>query len=118
MDTVRWAGFRTFSAADAFRGTGNFFGRKGHGAGFLTGHTGDAFFLFPVEPDKAEAIKPAINCPKGAQVLAEGPVDFHGEQEKQKQDPQLPEEQSAGLSPEQRIGSQKRQGAKEGAGRA
>ena len=71
-----------------------------------------------LEPDKAKAIKPAINCPKGAQVLTEGPVDFYGEQEKQKQDPQLPEEQSAGLSPEQRIGSQKRQGAKEGAGRA
>ena len=56
-------------------------------------------------------VKPAVNGPQGAQVLAEGPEHLHGEQHDSKQDAQLPEKQPAGLVPQRLVYAEQRKRA-------
>ena len=67
--------------------------------GPFTGHAGDAPLLFPVNLYQAESVEPAINRAQWAKVLAEGPVNLDREQDNGKQNPQLPEKQTACLHP-------------------
>ena len=112
------AGVDTFPAPDALRRPGDLLEGKGHRAGPLTGHAGHALCLFPVDLHQAEPVEPAVDCPEGAQILAEGPVDLHGQQHDADQDPQLPEKQAAGLSPQGLVRAQQGERAQQGAGGA
>ena len=118
MKALLRTGIHTFSAPDTLRGAGDFSQRESHWTGFFTGHTGDTQFLFPLDLHKAEPVKPAIDCPQRAQILAKRPVYFHRQQYNGNQNPQLPEEQTAGLAPESLIRAKQRDCTEQGAGGA
>ena len=90
--------------------------REAHWTGFFTGHTGDTQFLFPLDLHKAEPVKPAIDCPQRAQILAKRPVYFYGQQYNGNQNPQLPQKQPAGLTPQGLICTEQRDCTEQGAG--
>ena len=113
MQTFCRAGFNTFATADAFRGTGYFLERKRHRTGVLTGSTGNAGVLFPMNLHKAEAVEPAIDCPQRAQILTKRAVNLHGKKQKKEQYSQLPEKQSPSLTAKHLVCCQQRDGSKQ-----
>lgn len=116
MKALLRAGVHAFSAPDTLRGAGDFLQREAHWTGFFTGHTGDTQFLFPLDLHKAEPVKPAIDCPQRAQILAKRPVHFYGQQYNGNQNPQLPQKQPAGLTPQGLICTEQRDCTEQGAG--
>lgn len=112
------AGGNAFPTADTFRGAGNLPHGKRHGTRLFTGVAGGAALLFPVDLHQAEPIEPAVDRPQRAQVLAERAVHLYGQHHKKQQDPQLPEKQTARLTPQRVVGSQQGEGAEKRAGGA
>lgn len=91
---------------------------KIHGTGIPAGFAGDACFFFPADLYQTEAVEPAVNGAQRAEILTEGPVNFYGEQQNQKKDPELPEEEAPDLASQQFIGREKGQCAQKRAGGA
>lgn len=84
MQTFYRAGFATSSAADTFRGMRYLISRKIYRAYLLAGLTGDAAFLFPADLYQTETVKESIDGAQRAEILAEGAVDFYGQQKEYK----------------------------------
>ena len=118
MQALLRAGIHAFSAPYALWGLGNFLQREVHWTGFFAGHTRDTQVLFPLDLHKAEPVEPAINSPKWTQILAEGPVNLHGEQRNANQNSQLPKEQTASLATKSLVCTKQRNRAEQGAGGA
>ena len=87
MQAACGAGLYTFTAADAFRRTGNFIGSKLHRTGFFTGHAGSTTLLLPVNLYQAETVKPPVDSPQRTEILAERTVYLHGKDQNKEQHP-------------------------------
>ena len=106
------------SAANTFRGAGNFVNRKVERTCFPAGIAGGAVFSVPADLHKTETVEPAVNGSQRAEILAEWTVYFDREQYDQKQNQKFPEKQSLYLTSQQSVGSQQWQCAQKRAGGA
>lgn len=118
MQTLNGTAFHALSASDALRGSGYFLKGKRHRAGFLTGHTGNTLLLFPLNPNKAETVKPPIDCTKGAQILTKRTVHFDRQNNDKQQDAQFPEKQPSYLAKQRLVCGKQRNRPKQRARRA
>ena len=78
MDAGRGAGRTAGSASDAFGGDGDLFRLQTQRTGPLTGHAGDAFFLFPAYLHQTETVEPSVDSAQRAEILAERAIYFDG----------------------------------------
>lgn len=108
VQTLFWAGGHAVPAPDTCRRTGDLLHRKGHRAGPLTSPAMAAGTLLPPDLDQAKTVKPAVDRPQRAQILAERPIDLDGEQTDPDQDPDLPEEQPSRLAAQHLVPAKER----------